>query len=212
MFLSKALLNLSSEDVRTDLDNCQKMHCRLMSLFGRCPNGQPARDFFEVLYRLENTITGEKYILIQSRDLPDWTSLPNGYLGQSNGTANPLTKVTPEDHFKNGMTLRFKLQANPTRRDIITKKWINYKTLEECLSWLLKKGEDHGFKVLENTVAIDRTTVSGEKCGEQKMFFNSAVFEGVLHITDAIVFKKAYIEGVGKGRAYGHGLISVARA
>lgn len=44
-----------------------------------------------------------------------------------------------------------------------------------------------------------------------KLTFGSVLFEGVLEITDAERFQKTLQAGIGSGKAYGFGLLSIAR-
>jgi len=44
------------------------------------------------------------------------------------------------------------------------------------------------------------------------MAFGAALFEGVLEVAEAAAFGAALREGVGPGKAFGFGLLSVARA
>lgn len=50
-----------------------------------------------------------------------------------------------------------------------------------------------------------------EKCGEkQRLTFSSVLFEGELEITDANAFRQTLAQGIGSGKAYGFGLLSIA--
>jgi CRISPR system Cascade subunit CasE len=44
------------------------------------------------------------------------------------------------------------------------------------------------------------------------MTFGDVVFEGRLRVGDAEAFRRALAVGIGSGKAYGFGLLSVARA
>ena len=44
------------------------------------------------------------------------------------------------------------------------------------------------------------------------MTFGAVIFEGVLQVTDAEKFRESLKTGIGTGKAYGFGLMSVAKA
>ena len=43
------------------------------------------------------------------------------------------------------------------------------------------------------------------------MSFGSVLFEGELIVTDVEAFRAALVKGIGSGKAYGFGLLSIAR-
>jgi CRISPR system Cascade subunit CasE len=47
---------------------------------------------------------------------------------------------------------------------------------------------------------------------KHRLSFGSVLFEGVLEITDAERFQKTLEAGIGSGKAYGFGLLSIAPA
>jgi len=46
-------------------------------------------------------------------------------------------------------------------------------------------------------------------CVEKKVKFLSVIFEGALKITDEVKFRKALNSGIGRGREFGLGLLSI---
>jgi CRISPR system Cascade subunit CasE len=44
------------------------------------------------------------------------------------------------------------------------------------------------------------------------MSFGSVLFEGELIVTDVKAFREALMQGIGSGKAYGFGLLSIARS
>lgn len=53
--------------------------------------------------------------------------------------------------------------------------------------------------------------LTGRKPGVPKLAFGSVLFEGRLRVTDPDAFRRALSTGVGPGKAYGFGLLSIAR-
>jgi CRISPR system Cascade subunit CasE len=229
MILSRLVLNPRSRDVIRDLGDCQQLHRTILSAFPQAPG--PARAQFGVLFRIDLPRSGAPTLLVQSRQHPDWGRLPASYLA-----------VTPEakdvsgsyQSIAAGDILRFRLRANPTRR-IDTKskpdgtrrngRRVELRTEEEKLQWLERKGLVHGFEVISvrsaGSVPNVRVNDEGKLHGYRSkpsaplthpLTLASVLFEGVLRVADAEAFRHALAEGIGPGKAYGFGLLSVASA
>src|SRR5579883_873443 len=218
MILSKLVLNPRSRDVVRDLADCQELHRTILSAFSQASG--PARAQFRVLFRIDYLQDGTPVLLVQSRPRPDWSKLPRFYLAQPvdiKDVSQAYAAVKP------GATLRFRLRANPTRR-IDTKsgpdgrrrngKRVELRTEAQKLEWLRRKGAAHGFEVL--TVRVNDEgklrgyRVSGNTRDKKALTFASAIFEGVLRVTDDSAFKAALEQGIGPAKAYGFGMLSVA--
>src|SRR6185295_9354187 len=79
------------------------------------------------------------------------------------------------------------------------------------LAWLARKGEQGGFQ-LGGCVAVDEKIVQGiRQKGVPPLSFRSILFEGTLTITDPELFNSILAAGIGSGKAFGFGLLSVAR-
>ena len=126
--------------------------------------------------------------------------------------------------------LRFRLRANPTKRlPLLIEnrtgkergKRVEIFGEENQLAWLARKAGEHGFRLLAASVNPNvvnaRANPEGKVIGwrdrsQPPMKFGSALFEGELEITDAEAFKRTLAEGIGSGKVYGFGLLSVAPA
>jgi CRISPR system Cascade subunit CasE len=136
-----------------------------------------------------------------------------------------------------GQTLRFRLLANPTKRiakqdDPMKGKRVELARENEQIAWLTRKGQERekgvpgGFELLTKEVKdmrgetrmVPRVNVSAE--GKQKGRKRDAagghstthlavLFEGLLRVTDKDAFLETLIHGVGPGKAFGFGLLSV---
>jgi CRISPR system Cascade subunit CasE len=172
-------------------------------------------------------------LLVQSSAEPDWSRLPKDYLRDYfDELDNPAVKRVDEKYgaLGKGIRLRFRLRANPTKRlPLLIEnrtgkergKRVEIFGEENQLAWLARKAGEHGFRLLaanvNPSVVNARANPEGKVIGwrdrlEAPMKFGSALFEGELEITDAEVFKRTLAEGIGSGKAYGFGLLSVAPA
>lgn len=231
LYLSKLYLNLRSREVRRDLSDCMAMHRTVMSAFpsGLSPDGR-ARAEAAALFRVEPVRDGRIILLVQSALSPDWCSLPASYLTEG---VPPETKpIGPAlARLQAGMPLRFRLIANPTRK-IGTKstpdgrknngKRVELRGEDACLDWLRRKAAQHGFSLKSVSASPEVPGVStspqpkwsGTKSTSDssvaRMTFGGVAFEGLLEVVDPEIFVASVRSGLGSGKAYGFGLLSLA--
>ncbi|ACK70863.1 CRISPR-associated protein, Cse3 family [Gloeothece citriformis PCC 7424] len=215
MYLSKIELNIRSSAVSTDLSDCHKLHQRVMQGFPN-ENNPEYRSEAKILYRLEGSI-----LFVQSKNKPDWTQLPKGY------TAEEITEMDYEK-IKKGDYLYFRLLGNPVQQttklrtddsgNIIMKnnsEKPQKKTVRRFLSnkdaqiqWLMNhlKGT-----ILQECYVSASSDIRGQCKQSKRIFLKTVLFDGVLQVTDSESFIKALREGIGRGRSYGCGLLSIAK-
>jgi CRISPR system Cascade subunit CasE len=204
-------------------------------------DGEAARERLGVLFRVEPSprAGGPPVVLVQSNVLPDWTRLPMGYLlGPGDSRDNPACRSVEERYqaLALGTRLRFRLRANPTKK-IDTRSGPNGEQRngrriplagdDERLGWLARKAATGGFRVLtvrERAEVPDARTSNLEKIAgwregpdhtgqlaTRKLTFASVLFDGYLEVTDAARFFETLRQGIGPAKAYGFGLLSIAR-
>jgi len=227
MYLSRLLLDPRSRAVRRDLADCQELHRTVMAAF---PQFQPlagsARERLGVLHRLEVDRRLNRLVLyVQSLEKPDWSHLAPGYLEERPDLENPACKPVGEKYrgLKPGSVLAFRLQANPTRK--VDKnnqqdgpRWhgkrVELRREEDQIAWLRRKGAQGGFdllgvRVLSQEKEQGRRSRSGGP--GSPLTLAAVVFEGHLRISDAEKFyHHSLARGIGPGKAYGLGLLSLA--
>ena len=107
-----------------------------------------------------------------------------------------------------GQTLAFRLRANPT---VKTDGKIRALDTEEAqIDWLVRKSEANGFAL----------TAARTKGGDVIRFrttrqFDTVLYivtlEGMLRVTDAARLGEAMDSGIGRAKAFGCGMLSLAR-
>jgi CRISPR system Cascade subunit CasE len=103
----------------------------------------------------------------------------------------------------------FEVQMNPVRRDSKTGKIIPVKGKEELVTWFTEKAPSFGFSVMPGSLSVGNTDVlQFEKDGKQ-VILGKAVFTGRLHVTDRQLFIHSFENGLGKGKAFGFGLLQI---
>jgi len=229
MYLSRLLLNPRSKEVRRDQADCHVLHARVMAAFPQASSGNGARSEYSVLFRVDRGTNPVLYV--QSAEPPDWSSLPHAYL-LYHGKDNPACKSVAKQYecLRSGMVLRFRLRANPTKK-IETKtgpdgrrcngKRVDIQSEEDQIKWLMRKGQASGFELMRvlgdgdvvDVRVLQEPKVEGVKASDPQskpMTFGSVLYEGHLRIVDHSLFLHAVKSGIGPGKAYGFGLLSLA--
>ena len=159
-------------------------------------------------------MNGRCFMLIVSEDEPQLAAAaaqfaPEGETWQTRGY----------DAFLEGIALQsrwhFRLAANPTisspRGDGQRGKVYAHVTVQQQKQWLLSRAEKHGFSLTEDDFdVVRRGTLSFNRgAARQQVTLGFCVFEGRLTVTDAELFREALTQGIGRGKAYGLGMITV---
>jgi CRISPR system Cascade subunit CasE len=225
MYLSLLHLNPSSPHVQRDVRDVAAMHRTVMHAYPDLldPASKP-RERYSVLYRLEFSQSRGWLLYVQSAVRPDWDSLPAEYVvdDADGGLPGVTTKsvAAAYDSLRSGQLLRFRLRANATRK-IDTKSGPDgqkrngrrvplYKA-EDQIAWLMRVAERSGFQLQQ--VVISGTGASERVQGRSRnLQFQGVLFEGVLQVSDPDQFRQALRDGIGPGKAYGFGLLSIGPA
>lgn len=169
------------------------------------------------LFRIDPLPAGRVVIVVQSALKPDWD-----YAFHNAGfllAAKP--KVWPFDpSFAAGQRLRFRLVANPTRK-IDTKSGPdglrrNGRRVpvrpEQFVQWLTIRAERQGFALEPGSLTLQPGYVYLNKSRTaQGQRLRSVRFDGVLTVIDPERFRETITCGLGPAKAFGFGLLSVAR-
>lgn len=225
MYLSRLVLNPRDRRVRRDLSDCQELHRTLLSAWPDFDAARGARARCGLLYRVDTDDRRDRVrILVQSADPPMWDRLPATYV--LDHETKPLHAVYAA--LQPGMRLRFRLRANPTKRlkrpgvspeaQRLVCKRVDLRREEDQVAWLERKGREQcGFRITHVQVSPEvpnlRTQpeplLQGQR-GDDHLTFRSVLFEGELEVTDVERFRQALAGGIGSGKAYGFGLLSIA--
>lgn len=214
MYLSKLIVNPRNRQVMNELARPYELHRTLLSLLPTGGVGQPrtAEEAHGLLFRVDqHPQTSAHTILVQSNMMPTWTVLETKQDVRNEpylfGTVQ-AKDITLQ--FASGQQLRFRLRANPTKRLSAGKdnkgKRIGLYKVEEQIEWLHRKGQQHGFAILN--AMPSRQDRSEDRVNRLEFF--SVQFDGILQVTDPAAFLTAIQAGIGSGKAFGFGLLSVA--
>lgn len=193
MYLTKFALDIREPDVRRCLYNCQDMHRSVMRLFG-C-----SRKDAGVLYRI-NRKNMSLYILSEIR--PDESLANKGFKFEGARDISALA-----ERFREGKVFRFNVKTYPCTQHQGKRSFI--RTPEGRLAWFRSVAEKNGFALLSLQESPEMEKISGnhEKEVGGRFVYQTVVFTGVLRIVDADKFVSVYSNGIGRGLAYGLGML-----
>ncbi|WP_369359766.1 type I-E CRISPR-associated protein Cas6/Cse3/CasE [Streptomyces sp. cg2] len=216
VWLTRITPDPHSRDAHRDLSGPQSsaaLHHRLMSLYPDDAGPDP-RARFGILFRLDDTPTGP-HILLQSTHEPDLARLPVGYGHALSRPLNPLL-----DALRPGLTIRYRCVASAVRKPGATTRALYDLPAAVPLKgtaadeWWLRQADAAGLKALtthsqplDAAQAIRKPRSSGK---EQRIRHNRTRFDGTATIIDPDQLRTKITEGIGRGKAYGCGLLSIA--
>lgn len=203
MYLSRLVLDPRNAMARRDLANPYDMHRTLVRAFALDEVQAPPR----FLWRLESgSVRDAPTVLVQSTPAGNWSALEQvaGYLRRP---AETKTFDLPA-WVQPGASYRFRLVANPT----VTRegKRLGLVGEEAQTAWLHRQALRHGFQ-LDAALVADSDVVCARKAA-MPVSLQRACFEGLLTVLDASALSSALEAGIGPGKAFGFGLLSLARA
>lgn len=211
MYLSRLIINPRSRQVQRELAEPYEMHRTLSRCF---PAEYGAQE--RVLFRVDMRPRSETpIILVQSHEQPDWTFLEepgaHAYLLAMDDESNPAIK-TYQPHFNAGQVLAFRLCANPTvKRN--GKRLGLYKEEEQC-AWLERKAQAGGFRLLQMNNR-QKAPIGGKLYRDgarHDLNLLRIQFDGVLQVVAPDLFIAGLEKGIGSGKGFGCGLLSLAAA
>lgn len=211
MYLSRLTLDPRSREARRDAASNYELHSTLERVFHRAPEDQSR----EYLFRRDYSPRACAHqVLILSRTLPDFSTLPQGYELKVEGPNEFNPQLAP------GQRLNFRLLANPTRKEKRDERKNKPRApildVEAQKQWLQRKLTEAGADVLDVRIETQPTLNTykrGEKARREKtQTFVPVLFEGVLQVNSPEALKEHLAKGIGSAKGYGFGLLSLAPA
>ena len=203
--LSLLELNPKSWRCRTDMQNLQAMHRTIMSMFPRADSPQARREF-GVLWRIE--AAKSPTLLVQSADQPNLEFLPDGYATfDSKNIDRHLLSL------RNGLFVRYRATVNPVRSSRAggrnTQTPIPFK---EHPQWWEARARKTGLILMDTPSIASQPTkhINRGNGNSRRIPIYSTRIDGIAEISDADVLRKAIEDGVGRAKAWGCGLLTVA--
>ncbi|MFI5649240.1 type I-E CRISPR-associated protein Cas6/Cse3/CasE [Kitasatospora sp. NPDC051705] len=210
LWLTRIIPDPRSREARRDTAGAVDLHHRMMSLFPDHVATDEPRRRLGVLFRTESTPAGDQ-ILLQSAERPDLDRLPTSYGQAVTKTLTPLL-----DALRPGLHIRYRIAANPIRkpgratRELYRLKAVVPLQGTAADEWWARQARSCGLDLATlHSSPLDAAT--GHRRSDQRRIKHDRVlFEGTAAITDADLLRTRLTDGIGKGKAYGCGLLSIA--
>ena len=208
MLISRIELNMGNAKTRHAVVVPQVLHAAIEVCF---PD-KAEKD--RKLWRIDR-LRDSMYLLLLSAETPDFTEFARQFCSEGvTGETKDYTHLL--NSIRDGASLRFRLRANPTHsvtRDNESRgKVYAHITVEQKLNWLIKKAQCCGFRLDErlfDVVETDYLRFWRSKTSPP-VEIGVAVYEGLLEVADRELFIHALTHGIGRAKAYGCGLLTVA--
>lgn len=101
----------------------------------------------------------------------------------------------------------FKVRLNPVARNRNHARSIRRQ--DELIQWFTKKQIGWGFEADLSSLELSNLGVAEIKGKENVMVFNECTYSGVLEVIDRPAFVRNFCEGLGRGKAFGFGLLQL---
>lgn len=119
------------------------------------------------------------------------------------------TKEIPESFLRHEQ-YRFEVIVNPTKRNAASRRLIPIREKENIREWFMSKAASSwGFEVDAASLDIPGVRVSRFEKKGNAVTLSRATIRGVLTVTNQKSFVKSFNEGIGRGRAFGCGLLQI---
>jgi CRISPR system Cascade subunit CasE len=234
-YLSRIWLNPLRTGTQRMLRNPQVLHAAILGGISRQPVSE------RVLWRLESDSAHRLAVLVLTETAPSWHHLIEqaGWPGADEPQAliRPYEPLLASIAL--GREFAFRLKANPVTATRTPARpspaqqarlagdrprgvRVPHRTAASQLTWLASRADNWGFAIPigragEPDVAIiSRERLQFAKPGhdgrQHHVTISTATFEGRCRVTDPEAARRSLLSGVGPGRAYGCGLITLAPA
>ena len=206
MYLSRVRLDVSRRKTQIALVSPNKIHGALEEAFVR----KQERN----LWRIDR-LKDDMYLLIVSAEKPDLSKIAVQF-----GFDNDCGELREYDRLLNrietGSNWHFRLTANPVHSIQGGKrrgKIVAHTSERYQLEWLENQAVKRGFRIPPDGAYITESNwkIFSKGDSNQKVRILEVVFEGDLCVENADIFRNTLINGIGREKAYGMGMLTVVR-
>lgn len=220
VFLTKMPLNPSRRGARKLLGSPQALHAAVLAGFADARPSEEGR----ILWRLDTYGQHRVVLYTASPEKPDFTHLveqagwPTTEAWQTREYDGVLDSLRP------GQRWQFRLTANPVRsgrrQEWSTTKPLGHVTVKQQEQWLIDRAARLGFRLVhtvpdaegssEPDLAVVDRNIRRFTRQNHEVTISMATFAGHLEVTDATALRRALTFGIGRAKAYGCGLLTLA--
>lgn len=206
MYLSRVPLDLSKRKTQIALVSPNKFHGAVEEAFSDNKERK--------LWRID-TLRKQAYLLLLSVSRPNLSGIMEQF-GCYGACAESKEYDGLLERIEEGSIWHFRLVANPVhsiRMERGRGKVVAHISEKYQLEWLNSQAEKKGFHLLPDTISVRESNwkIFTKGNSNQKVRLLAVAFEGMLQVKNVDVFKDTLLNGVGRGKAYGMGLLTIAR-
>ena len=217
MYLTHMALNPERRSTRELVQSPQRLHAAVLSAFvpGTAESGR-------ILWRLDQPERHRLELYLVSPVAPSLEAM----VDQAGWPSQPVWRTADYSPFlgrlASGQRWMFRLRANPIKNVRPDEGGRGHRVplprVSEQITWLAERSSTRGFRVVPgecgpNLRVTARRTERFRRGGApgRVVTLATAAFEGVLEVTDADRLRDALTRGIGAGKGYGCGLMTLAR-
>lgn len=215
MYLTRMRLDITRPQTMKALASPNLLHAAVESAF---PGARKRR-----LWRIDQ-LNGTYYLLLLSQDAPDLTGVARQFGSAATAPQWETKAYAPLlARIAAGTSWQFRLVANPTQscspksggKGAGKQRGAVYAhvTIAQQKEWLMQRAQRHGFALKPDGFSVQHSQwlrFYKNKTGHF-VTLRAVAFEGSLQVTDAALFCETLCQGIGRGKAYGMGMLTVVR-
>lgn len=213
MILTRTHLNRARPGARKLLGSPRALHAAVLAGFP--PGTDPGR----VLWRADGEQGPTPTLYVVSRSAPDFTHIDEQAGWPSRSVAESAWYGDFLDQVEAGQEWGFRVTVNPTHRVQRggRSQILAHVTVAQQTRWLLERGGRIGVNWgpaptddAPDVTLVGRAVRTFNRDGAT-VTMSTATFQGTLRVVDADLLRSALTDGIGRGKAYGCGLMTLAR-
>lgn len=191
-------LVLQTDDMRTlKLTDVYSLHRVVYSCFPLDGKNVPRGESASFLYVDDGIRKGARQVLILSQQHPQPLS------------CGSMEHMSIPENWLEHTAYAFKITINPVRRENSSRKIIPVKGREAIQQWFCAKSPVWGVQVDEADCRVDEDGVWQFTKKDQPVTMAYARISGTLRVHDRTRFKEAFHKGIGRGKAFGCGMLQL---
>ncbi|PQZ94892.1 type I-E CRISPR-associated protein Cas6/Cse3/CasE [Arthrobacter sp. MYb227] len=221
-FRTRIAIDPISRNAMPYLTNPHRLHGAIMKMFSPAPHGQSGEQ--RVLWRVDSFATSTWLYVVSTEEPSTEVFHKEAGLRHLMPETQDYSRILKQ--VKQGGTYGFRLtantmkaavdigSANAKRPELTRGKRVPIIHDEQKVQWLQRQSSTHGFSILESAEhgPMVRIGPSGNrrfKRNNSMVTLHSTQFDGTLRVDDIEAFRTALVSGIGRGKAYGLGLMSL---
>jgi CRISPR system Cascade subunit CasE len=204
LWLTEIRINPRHHAAGRDLRSITQLHRTVMSMFPDTAADRP-RQSLGVLHRLDSTPTGP-VLLVQSVPRPNVDVIPDDY-----GMTRAVSLLPLVERLQLGTPVRYRILVNATKKLGTGDRKGKRVALgaEAAREWWPQRAEDAGLSLVGECTMVGDTLV-GREGDDGRITLRPWRIDGVATVGDPSATMKALELGIGRGRAYGCGMLSLS--